>query len=412
MSDYRRLISYIYEYEGKTKGKNVGFVKLEARNGQCRLNVNIKRMYVGGNAIGVYLLGRESQKTFLGNMFVRNGNGEFRATVDASNVEGSGVGLDTYYGLTVHDVKNSWRSYTTMWEDPAIAEAEMSEPVKSDASTGPIAQDVLPGTESDKPVQMEEFSNVIREIEEELNMEETHAAELAVGNGAEGENFTEETAPADVAPEEAEQMETGTVEADAVETTSKAAELVTGDLEQNVEKNAPAVDSEQTAEKNAPADSADSVTVTNNELPIVSPELENPDVLRYLQETESGPRSPEELWQELRKQYPKITPFDYDGGCEVLTIRPEDIGRLPRENWIYGNNSFLLHGYYNFRYLILVCLNNADGAPRYLIGVPGHYYSNEKYMATMFGFPNFVLSKKQPPNDGRFGYWYTDIKMR
>ena len=28
MSDYRRLISYIYEYEGKEKGKNVGFVKL------------------------------------------------------------------------------------------------------------------------------------------------------------------------------------------------------------------------------------------------------------------------------------------------------------------------------------------------------------------------------------------------
>ena len=359
MSDYRRLISYIYEYEGKTKGKNVGFVKLEARNGQCRLNVNIKRMYVGGNAIGVYLLGREGRKTFLGNMFVRNGNGEFRATVDASNVEGNGVGLDTYYGLTVHDVKNSWRSYTTMWEDPAIAEAERSEPAKSDASTGPVAQDILPGAESDKPVQMEVFSNVIREIEEDINMEETHAAELAVGNGAERENFTEET-----------------------------------------------------VEKNAPAGSADSITVTSNDLPIVSPELENPDVLRYLQETESGPRSPEELWQELRKQYPKITPFDYDGGCEVLTIRPEDIGRLPRENWIYGNNSFLLHGYYNFRYLILVCLNNADGAPRYLIGVPGHYYSNEKYMATMFGFPNFVLSKKQPPNDGRFGYWYTDIKMR
>ena len=56
MSDYRRLISYIYEYEGKEKGKNVGFVKLEARNGQCRLHVNVKRMYVGGNSIGVYLL--------------------------------------------------------------------------------------------------------------------------------------------------------------------------------------------------------------------------------------------------------------------------------------------------------------------------------------------------------------------
>ena len=55
MADYRRLISYIYEYEGKQKGKNVGFAKLEARNGQCRINVNVKRIYMGGNAIGVYL---------------------------------------------------------------------------------------------------------------------------------------------------------------------------------------------------------------------------------------------------------------------------------------------------------------------------------------------------------------------
>ncbi len=143
-----------------------------------------------------------------------------------------------------------------------------------------------------------------------------------------------------------------------------------------------------------------------------SPELENPEVLKYLQETEELAADPEKLWMELRRSYPKIQPFDYDNGCEILTIRPQDIGRLPRESWVYGNNSFLLHGDYNIRYLILVRLGSKSGRPRYLIGVPGHYYSNEKYMATMFGFPNFVLSKKQPPNDGRFGYWYTDIRIR
>lgn len=57
-------------------------------------------------------------------------------------------------------------------------------------------------------------------------------------------------------------------------------------------------------------------------------------------------------------------------------------------------------------------LGTRTARARYLIGVPGHYYSSEKYMASMFGFPNFVLSKKQPPNDGRFGYWYTDIRVR
>lgn len=143
-----------------------------------------------------------------------------------------------------------------------------------------------------------------------------------------------------------------------------------------------------------------------------SPELENPEVLKYLRETEESTADPELMWQELRRSYPKIQPFDYEDGCEVLTIHPQDIGRLPRESWVYGNNSFLLHGYYSFRYLILVRLGNRKGKPRYLIGVPGHYFSSEKYMASMFGFPNFVLSKKQPPNDNRFGYWYTDIRLR
>ena len=95
MADYRRLISYIYEYEGIQKGKNVGFAKLEARNGQCRINVNVKRIYMSGNAIGAYLLGTGGRETFLGNVFVRGGNGEFRANVDTKNVEGTGTGLDT-----------------------------------------------------------------------------------------------------------------------------------------------------------------------------------------------------------------------------------------------------------------------------------------------------------------------------
>jgi len=318
MSDYRRLISYIYEYEGEEKGKNVGFVKMEARNGQCRMNLSVKNIYVGGNAIGVFLLGKNGLKTFLGNIFVRGGNGEFRATVDAKNVEGTGMELDTYYGLTVHDVKNSWRSYTTIWEDAATAPELMGMP---------LAQEVLPEAKEKDPEEL--VMTVAEEMEEELE-------------------------------------------------------------EKPEEKKEPVVIQE----------------------PVPSPELEDPNVLKYLQATEDAVLDPEQLWQELRKSYPKIQPFEYDGKSEVLTIRPQDIGRLPRETWIYGNNSFLMHGYYNFRYIILVRLESAGGGVRYLLGVPGHYYSNEKYMATMFGFPNFVLSKKQPPNDGRFGYWYTEIKMR
>ena len=54
MSDYRRLISYIYAYEGGVKGKNIGYAKVEIRGGQCRIQVNVKRVFVGSNETGDY----------------------------------------------------------------------------------------------------------------------------------------------------------------------------------------------------------------------------------------------------------------------------------------------------------------------------------------------------------------------
>ncbi len=124
MSDYRRLISYIYAYEGGVKGKNIGYAKIEVRNGQCRIQVNVKKVYVGSNEIGVYLLA-PGEEIFLGRIFVRGGAGEFRIQVKADNIEGSGCGIERCYGLTVHDVDSAWRCYTTIWEDAVAQAAEL-----------------------------------------------------------------------------------------------------------------------------------------------------------------------------------------------------------------------------------------------------------------------------------------------
>ncbi len=523
MSDYRRLISYIYEYEGKEKGKNVGFVKLEARNGQCRLNLSVKKVYMGSSAIGVFLLSKAGTEVFLGNIFIRSGAGEFRAVVDAKNVEGNGGGLDTYYGLTIHDVKNPWRSYTTIWED-AVEPETLPGSLPGDQGNGDTvkmlpAQEILPGS----PDQSEEepvmaVASVVREIEAEIAREEERRSReemildpasapemLPVGLAApsipEGPAAAPEPsvvpAPAELpgrpsappvpeelparppvlpVPEELPARPPAPKETpDEPETPVFPEELPPapapgispaepvrrvpypeGDPPAPVSRaeggssvpvsrpagSPPAAASRpgttlpehdsRPAEARKPGPNpsspasrpgdrrpgAETAPPSGQAAPEKdsslshSPELENPEVLRYLQETEDVTADPEKLWQELRKSYPKIQPFDYESGCEILTIRPQDIGRLPRESWVYGNNSFLLHGYYNFRYIILFRLGNKDGRARYLIGVPGHYYSSEKYMASMFGFPNFVLSKKQPPNDGRFGYWYTDIRVR
>ncbi len=494
MSDYRRLISYMYEYEGKEKGKNVGFVKLETKNGQCRLNLSIKKVYTGGNAAGVYLLGKRVKETFLGNIFIRGGNGDFHAIIDSNNVEGGGNDLKDYYGLTVHDVKNSWRSYTTIWEDAAFPETE------NDLAGQTQAYEILPGGR--KPDPLKAASRIVMELDRELEQEctlQAAAQSIAPESPPQAPPPGIETAPerepaavteqppqsetpppgTEAAPEQPPQapppgIETAperepaavteqlpqaespsgpnqppqseTTQPPGTETEPEREPAVVTEQPPQAEspsgpnqppqsetmpppgtetepEREPAVVTEQPPQSEAapppgpkqplseaapPASEQPSQTTQ----PYPSPELEDPEVLRYLQDTEDIAANPEKLWQELRSSYPKIQPFEYENGCEILTIRPQDIGRLPRESWVYGNNSFLLHGYYNFRYIILFRLGDKNGRFRYMIGVPGHYYSSEKYMASMFGFPNFVLSKKQPPNDGRFGYWYTDIKLR
>ena len=51
MSDYRRLVAYIYLYSQGKRVKNVGFTKVESRNGECRIQIQIKGAWVAeGNA--------------------------------------------------------------------------------------------------------------------------------------------------------------------------------------------------------------------------------------------------------------------------------------------------------------------------------------------------------------------------
>ena len=68
MSNYQRLISYIYTYESGLKGKNVGFAKLETRNSQCRLTVNVKKVVPVGSPLGCICCremgSRESERCF------------------------------------------------------------------------------------------------------------------------------------------------------------------------------------------------------------------------------------------------------------------------------------------------------------------------------------------------------------
>ena len=95
-----------------------------------------------------------------------------------------------------------------------------------------------------------------------------------------------------------------------------------------------------------------------------------------------------------------------DGDAVISSIRlsHRDLNRVPRDKWELGNNSFLLHGFYQYQHLLLL-RRQTEEEVQYLLGVPGIYNEQEQMMASMFGFQEFKVIKGPGAQSGNFGYW-------
>ena len=116
---------------------------------------------------------------------------------------------------------------------------------------------------------------------------------------------------------------------------------------------------------------------------------------------EKAVRLLEDKWEQLWATYPHIRPFQ--DGREYLSIEPSDFVLFPAASYRAVNNSFLLHGYYNYHHLLLVRLEK-KGEVLYYIGVPGNFFEREKQVAIMFGFESFECAE-EPAQAGDFGYY-------
>ena len=452
MSAYHRLISYIYAYEGGIKGKNTGFAKLETRGTSCRIQVSVRRVFAGGSPIGVYLLAGQ-EEIRIGTLFVRGGNGEFRAVVNCENIEGSGCNMEECCGLTLHETDSAWRAYTTIWEDAVAHAAEVEladvtaekvreQEAEKEGATRKLAENVAGEVNSASvgKEKLDEASELTRsgEMESQDTSTETEKKEAVNINETdfgisqpqpeklEDSNLEifEDTETMEVVPdisETSDHQEAEVVQETQTETPQESFQESTQEVQTETPKESFQESYQEAQTEARRKDSQDSTREVRKEALPDSP----PDHQEAFQPGSQNQKQPqpdsskefpkedpaETLWDRLRVTYPKVTAFECADGCEILVIKPQDIGLLPRENWVYGNNSFLLHGYYNYRYLILARLGKPGERGRYILGVPGHYGNNEKYMAAMFGFDRFVRSTRQPPRDSRFGYWYTDLNF-
>ena len=112
-------------------------------------------------------------------------------------------------------------------------------------------------------------------------------------------------------------------------------------------------------------------------------------------------------WEQLIAIYPPITPFG--DARQYLQISPGDFVILKDRSYRMVNNSFLLHGYFTYRHLILH-RQNRRGEMAYYVGVPGRYYDREKEVAILFGFESFE-GAQEPAREGDFGYYMMRVEL-
>lgn len=412
MTEIKRFVSYIYLYNQGVKENNVGFAKVDSRNGQCKITVNIKGMeQSNGKSEKVYLFYRNQEKIFgiyIGSFQIINGIGEFHEQLQTQNLKETGKSLDEMNGILVREEDRNIRVYASGWDDYTIS----------------VNQFYLHEEESEKTLSDEKTEEQLRasEVEEErkepiIFIDKTWKEESVVtdqsavvaGIPEEKEERKQETEPVRKAeslqdtqkfPVNTEIMQTTAV----VQKTGNAQEM---GLQQN-SKNSQAIISQQ---------AADSLIVWEQmswqeyqEEPQQDKGLQKSIPDEKEQEVCHEPETPQEpeetSWEKLCHQFPKIRAFVDEPECLCLKIDLRDLHVLPSENWILGNNSFLLHGYYNFRYLILTQENG-----NCFLGIPGIYHPNEKMMATMFGFGGFKPVKLCDKMLGQFGYWCKKVTL-
>ena len=114
-----------------------------------------------------------------------------------------------------------------------------------------------------------------------------------------------------------------------------------------------------------------------------------------------------ERWKSMLEEYPVSQPFE-NKAITCVRIELKDLRELPKRYWYLGNNSFLLHGFFNYHHL-LIGNEVGDDGERWFLGVPGVYQPQERVMAAIFGFQEFIPEQGHHEYTGeplnQFGYW-------
>lgn len=414
MADYQRFVSYIYSYPGGVKDKNVGFAKVEVRSGEMRLNINLRGVYTDTpQMFGVHMLidrddaipGRYRLME-VGDCLVNNGMASYAGIFNAGNIENSGYTSSDICGIAVANKGDRYYMMFSMWEDYDInpdviefagsgvrkygenveIEGESEDDIDSSGSgeIRGLGKGYTEGSEGNKEDDVGSQDNRVSDGENgDVRYAEGdkngNVVNYASGSQCNKGNYDKRSG---------EDMYVGERENDRNGGTRNRGKENTPDIHMQNRYN------EELQAMESEEDDTESCGCPNKD---------------KVNEKTRQDACNERLYKKLYSKADYVDAFDDDYFYDCIEVTPQMLSRLPLKDKEIINNSFLIHGYYNFHHLLFGRVCDNENNTNYFIGVPGMYCNRERYMASMFGFSNFKKSHRSDYNNPYFGYWYQEI---
>lgn len=382
MAGMKRFVTYIYAYEEEKKGSNVGFARIEIRGQDARIEIHLRGVYAASAACRVYLFQREVSGgkeatgvtgVLVGEMKLANGSGDGVVVLKGGRVGASPYGITEMEGLFF--VIGEERILMSRWREGApfkvglsgFREWQPEETKEKTAEKGLAAETAA--------------QNEVREAAAVQPEQNSRMAVKGMAQGKQGE-------AAAAQPEQTSRMAAKGMPQE------KRRETVSVVPEQKEKMPAQDVPSGFGMETAAAGEEMEAIHATELPMRNLFPEYDWNAV-----------------WEELCREHKPVALFEeWDMQCIQLELK--DLRSLPKKYWYLGNNSFLLHGFFNYRYLLL----GRTAEERWFLGVPGVYQRQERVMAAIFGFPEFFAAGpggergggREPVN--HFGCWVRYIE--
>ncbi len=346
--DYQRLVSYIYSYPEGVKGRNVGFAKALVHQGQFKLNISLRGVKTDSpEMFGIYMMVTDGGYRLikLGECLVKVGQMEYSGVFNPDNINETGYGFKDICGLAVAREDARYDCMMSMWKDEDVTPDML----------------VFSGMDAKKQVE----AGIV--IKERMRQSEEKERGQQMSESVLAESLRSEP----VSPELAE---------------SQTAESQTGVTAESVS---------DTATEDIKAAGAAA------KIPAETQHLQ--------QKAHRADATQTDPFEKLFVRADYIDAFDDDYFYDCIEVSPEMLKCLNQNEIDIAGNSFLLHGYYNFRHILFGRVRDNLDNTKYFIGVPGMYCNRERYMASMFGFNNFKKSHRSDYANPYFGYWYQEI---